>query len=159
MHRHTCDLELTGRLLLWTLRHGSRALRQRRDLPHFVRHTLTQLPAGIRLLDLGEHLLAQLTLGASRPLKFACPESRSLTCDENALIMALVAAQLGLTSDVRLLLADLQHGGGLRRAQRACLALAATLEQYDLPLSRIATKHAPTFVFKHDQQATVRAST
>lgn len=158
MHQLTCDLELTGRLLLWTLRHGCRALRQRRDLPNFVRHTLTQLPAGVRLLDRSEILLAQLTLGASRPLKLACPESPLLTRDENDVIMALIAAQLGLKSDARLLLAGLQHAGGLRRTQRACFKLAATLEQADLPLSRISARHPPIFMPRHDHETSIRIS-
>jgi len=162
MHRHTSELELTGRLLLWALRHGSRALRQRRDMPNFVRHTLTQLPAGARLLDLSDSLLAHLTLGASRLLHFGCPESPALTHDENDLIMALIAAQLGLTSEARLLLAGFQHAGGLRRTQRACFALASSLGKHDLPLSRIAvTKPAillPDLIPKRDQEMISRLS-
>ena len=157
MHRHTCELELTGRLLLWTLRHGSRGLRQRRDLPNFLCHTLAQLPAGIHLLDLSETLLAHLTLGACRPLTFAFPESQTLTQDENDIIMALIAAQLGLESEARLLLANLQHAGGLRRTQRACLALAELLEQHDLALSRLASRKSP-FMPADEHEASIRIS-
>ncbi|MCC5885929.1 MAG: hypothetical protein JJT88_05790 [Gammaproteobacteria bacterium] len=158
MHQNTCELELTGRLLLWTLRHGSRALRQRRDLPNFVRHTLSQLPAGMHLLDLSENLLAQLTLGACRALQFAGPESHTLNRDENQIIMALIAAQLGLKSDVRLLLADLQHSGGLRRTQRACFALATILDHHDLPLSRIMSSKPRIFVPEKDHESRTTSS-
>ncbi len=135
MHQHTCELALAGRLLLWSWRHAVRAQRRREDLPHFVLYTLIQLPKGERVAAAAETLFAHWAMSARRPLHMSCPDARTLTRDESTFFEALTAAHFDFKDDVRLLLAELQHGGGLRRTSRACLELAALLRESDLPLS------------------------
>lgn len=137
MLRHTSELELAGRLLLWSLRHGLRCLRRRQALPRFVAHTLCQLSGDERLLNFTEDLLAHLVLGARHPLHLACPECPWLTQDEQHVVMALIAAQIGLESDIRHLLADLQHAGGLDRSAAACSRVAAQLSANELVMAPI----------------------
>lgn len=144
MHRHTCELSLAGRLLLWNWRHALRAQRRRQDLPHFVLYTLTQLPQGERIAHTAETLFAHWTLGARRPLHLGCPDARELTRDESTLIEALIAAHFGFEDDTRLLLAELQHAGGLRQTARACVNLAQLLRELDLAISDRTT----AFVFR-----------
>ncbi|HSG87687.1 MAG TPA: hypothetical protein VLA56_00630 [Pseudomonadales bacterium] len=134
MPERTADLELTGRLLIWTGRHWLRSRQRRRDLPGFVVNTLTQLPAGDRLLLRLEALLALLLTGANRPLVFACPEASALTRDERSLLLALSAAASGLLPEARLVLADCQQGAGLRAAVAATGELAAALRDAGLRL-------------------------
>jgi len=135
MHRHTCELSLAGRLLLWSWRHAVRAQRRRQDLPHFVLYTLAQLPQGERVAARAESLFAHWVLGASRSLLLACPDEVRLSRDEGILIEALIAAHFGFEDEVRLLLAEQQHGGGLRRTTRACLELARLIRDLDLSIS------------------------
>lgn len=135
MHRQTCELFLAGRLLLWSWRHAARAQRRRQDLPHFVLYTLAQLPQGEGVATRAESLFAHWVMGARRPLLLACPDSGGLSADEGVLIEALIAAHFRFEDDVRLLLAEQQHGGGLRRTTRACLELAQFMRDLDLSIS------------------------
>lgn len=142
MHRQTCELSLAGRLLLWSWRHAARAHCRREDLPHFVLHTLAQLPQGDRIAAVAESLFAHWTMGARRPLHMGCPDEPKLTRDEGTLIEALIAAHFGFEDEIRMLLAELQHGGGLRRTTRGCLELARLLGDLELSISRRRTAFA-----------------
>lgn len=144
MHQHTCELSLAGRLLIWSWRHAARAQKRRRDLPPFVLRTLAQLPQGECISVRAESLFAHWVMGTRRPLLLACPDAGRLSGDEGNLIEALIAAHFGFEDDVRLLLAEQQHGGGLRRTTRACLELAKLLRDLALPISDRTT----AFVFE-----------
>jgi hypothetical protein len=132
----TADLQLPGRLLLWTLRHWARCQDRCADLPSFVRLTLDQLPGGRDLRDAAEVLIATLAQGARRPLCLAAPETGRLTHDETAFVLALEAARAGLSEEVRHALADLQHGGGLRCSAERIARLGALLDRHGLGVLR-----------------------
>lgn len=128
MPDRTCDLSLTERLLLWAARHWIRARAAGRDLPRYVRRTLTMLHGDARLADALESALALLVLGAPRPLGFAAPEAARLRHDEQHLLLAVRAAGAGLADEVRHVLADLQTAAGLRSSTAAIRILADHLD-------------------------------
>lgn len=148
MPERTVDLALTGRLLIWTIRHWGRARCRRRDLPGFVLHTVCQLPGGEAIMPTVDAWLAVLALGARQPLCFAAPEAPDLTRHERTLLLALLAAGCGLDDEIRPLLADLQDAGGLRCSAHATQALGRLLAGNGLTLahgdaSARATQTAP----------------
>lgn len=134
MPRSTAQLALTGRLIIWAARHWARARRQGRDLPGFVLHTLDQLPDGPAIRRALEALLAQLTLGARRPLALAAPEDGCLWQDELTLLDALIAARLGFADEIRLLLMEHQHRCSLRSSTETADRLGALLRRAGLQL-------------------------
>ncbi|MDZ7827249.1 MAG: hypothetical protein U5R48_16030 [Gammaproteobacteria bacterium] len=134
MPRSTSQLALTGRLIIWASRHWARARRQGRDLPGFVLHTLDQLPDGPVIRATLEALLAQLTLGARRPLALAAPEDGCLTRDELTLLSILIAARFGFEDEIRLLLMEHQHRCGLRSSSETAGRLGERLRTAGLSL-------------------------
>lgn len=135
---HTQQLHLPGRLVLWALRHWCRAARVQRDLPRFVRATLTKLPDGDQLELQVALLFAQLSLGARRPIWLRAPESQRLSRDESALMGALIAARMGLVGEVRLSLAELQQATGLRIASGVIKQLGHTMACANLSVAPCA---------------------
>lgn len=135
----TADLELPGRLLLWTARHWARGRSRCTDLPRFVRLTLDQLPGGGEVREAVETLVAALAQGARRPLCLAAPEAAALTHDERALVLALTAARAGLLDEARHAVADLQHGGGLRCTTERLARVGDALARHGLGVLRPAT--------------------
>jgi len=136
MPTHTHDLDLAGRLLIWSLRHWLRARMRQDELPHFVLRTLAQLPTGAHITDASEALFAHLLLGAKRPLRLAAPETARLTRDEADLVWALVACQRSLGDEAPALLAAHQHRSGLRTSARALARLASLFTAQGLSLLR-----------------------
>jgi|AntRauTorcE11897_2_1112592.scaffolds.fasta_scaffold13912_2 hypothetical protein len=134
MPRSTAQLALTGRLIIWAARHWVRARRQGRDLPGFVLHTLDQLPEGAAIRAGLEALLAQLTLGARRPLALAAPENGCLARDELTLLSILIAARLGFGDEIRLLLMEHQHRCSLRSSAETAMHLGCLLRGAGLRL-------------------------
>lgn len=156
MPQDTSQLTLTGRILLWTLRHWLRAQRQERDLPGYVLHTVAQLPDGEALRERTEALLAHLLIGSARPFASAAPDAGALTNDEVRFLLALHACRLDLRDEARRLLSEQQGANGLRATTSALVSVEACLRVHGL--SALPVDAAPRTDFGGDLPETSEAT-